>query len=148
MKYYVAYGSNLNKEQMEIRCPGARPVGTANLAGYRLAFKGSRTGAYLTIEEDVDSLVPVAIWAVNARHEAALDRYEGYPRFYYKRDVVLAVNGQALKAFVYSMHEDRPHGIPSDWYVEICREGYRDFGLDEYYLNEAVRREVRHAAVS
>ena len=149
MKYYVAYGSNLNKEQMKWRCPGAKPIGTTNLVGYRLAFKGSQTGAYLTIEEDVDQLLPVAIWGVTARHEAALDRYEGYPKFYYKKDVVLQVNGQAIKAFVYIMDESRKYGEPSPWYVETCRHGYEDFGLDIYYLDKAVlESEERNAKVS
>ena len=30
-KLYVAYGSNLNKEQMKDRCPGAEFVGTGTL---------------------------------------------------------------------------------------------------------------------
>ena len=47
-RYYLAYGSNLNMEQMHYRCPGAVPLGTAELEGYRLLFKGSKTGAYLT----------------------------------------------------------------------------------------------------
>lgn len=140
MKYYVAYGSNLNKTQMQWRCPGAKPIGTTNLVGYELAFKGSQTGAYLTIEENVDQLVPVAIWGVTKRHEAALDRYEGYPKFYYKKDVVVCVNGQAINAFVYIMDEKRSYGIPSPWYVETCRQGYEDFGLNAYYLDKAIMK--------
>ena len=34
--YYLAYGSNLNVEQMKKRCPDAVVVGTAVLDGYRL----------------------------------------------------------------------------------------------------------------
>lgn len=137
-RYYVAYGSNLNKEQMAWRCPGAKPLGIANLVGYELKFKGSQTGAYLTIEENKDSLVPVAIWAVTAKDEATLDRYEGFPKFYYKKKVILPLNGDAVECFVYIMHEDRPLGVPSPWYVETCRMGYEDFGLDTYYLDKAV----------
>ena len=37
-KYYLAYGSNLNLEQMSRRCPTARVVGKAQLENYRLAF--------------------------------------------------------------------------------------------------------------
>ena len=43
MKYYLAYGSNLNKEQMQKRCPGAVPVGTMTLKGFELKFKGPLT---------------------------------------------------------------------------------------------------------
>ena len=49
MKYYLAYGSNLNVRQMMHRCPGAKPVGKMVLEGYELLFKGSKTGSYLTI---------------------------------------------------------------------------------------------------
>ena len=46
-RYYIAYGSNLNIPQMRMRCPGARIIGTSVVEGYRLLFKGSRTGSYL-----------------------------------------------------------------------------------------------------
>ncbi len=84
-RYYIAYGSNLNIRQMRIRCPHARVIGTAVINDYELLFKGSRTGAYLTIEPKVGSEVPVAVWEVTESDEAALDRYEGYPVFYYKK---------------------------------------------------------------
>lgn len=50
-RYYIAYGSNLNVPQMRMRCPHATILGTANLKGWELLFKGSKTGSYLTIEE-------------------------------------------------------------------------------------------------
>ena len=50
-RYYIAYGSNLNVPQMQMRCPHATILGTAALKGWELLFKGSKTGSYLTIEE-------------------------------------------------------------------------------------------------
>ena len=78
-RYYIAYGSNLNVGQMRMRCPGARIIGTSVVEGYRLLFKGSRTGSYLTIEPQEGASVPVAAWAVTEEDEEALDRYEGFP---------------------------------------------------------------------
>ncbi len=49
-KLYIAYGSNMDEEQMAFRCPTATLVGTAIVEGYELIFKGSRTGSYATIE--------------------------------------------------------------------------------------------------
>lgn len=137
MKYYLAYGSNLNKRQMQMRCPGALPVGHFMMKGYRLVFKGSKTGSYLTIEKDENSSVPIGVWEVTKGHEAALDRYEGYPTFYYKMEGYLAKMPKN-KAFIYIMHEDRPYGIPSNSYLEVCQEGYKDFGFDESYLFKAL----------
>ena len=48
-KLYVAYGSNLNKEQMCYRCPTAKFVGTGIIEGYELQFKGALHGACATI---------------------------------------------------------------------------------------------------
>ena len=61
-RYYIAYGSNLNIRQMRMRCPHATILGTANLKGWELLFKGSKTGSYLTIEECESGTVPVVIW--------------------------------------------------------------------------------------
>lgn len=142
-RYYIAYGSNLNIPQMRMRCPGARIIGTSVLEGWRLLFKGSKTGSYLTIEPQEGAGVPVAAWEVSAENEAALDRYEGFPAFYYKKEMELTLKGiktgklRRRKVFVYIMHEDRPLGLPSEFYMETCRQGYRSFGFDEAFLERA-----------
>lgn len=146
-KYYIAYGSNLHVGQMAARCPGARPVGVAWLEGWRLAFRGSKTGAYLTIIPDKRAKCPVAIWAINAKHEAALDRYEGFPVFYQKQTIRLHMEPlrgaknqkpRDIDAMVYIMDPSRPAGYPSESYVRVCRTGYKNFGLPIEYLAAAV----------
>ena len=135
-RYYIAYGSNLNIYQMRYRCPNARIIGTAVVPNYELLFKGSKTGSYLTIEPKKGSNVPVAVWETTAEDEFALDRYEGYPTFYYKKELVLPIKGiktgkvRNRKVYVYIMHEDRPIGIPTKSYVRTCIEGYHNFGFD------------------
>ena len=143
-RYYLAYGSNLNVRQMKTRCPKATILGTAKLKGWELLFKGSKTGSYLTIEENENGSVPVVIWEVTPSDEKALDRYEGYPAFYYKKDIKLQYKGirtgkrRTINAFAYIMHEDRPLGIPSQYYVETCLTGYRTFGFDTKNLYTAI----------
>lgn len=143
-RYYIAYGSNLNVWQMRYRCPDAKIVGTAVLNGWRLLFKGSKSGAYLTIEKDENGCVPVAVWSVSETDEQRLDRYEGFPSFYYKKELPVTISGirtgriSKRNAFVYIMHEERPLGIPSSAYIKTCAEGYRDFGFDTEMLFEAV----------
>ena len=41
------------------------------------------------------------------------------------------------KVFVYIMHEERPFGVPSSYYMRTCAEGYRYFGFDFDTLVEA-----------
>ena len=142
-RYYIAYGSNLNVRQMLMRCPDARMIGTATIPNYRLMFKGSKTGSYLTIEPENGMEVPVGVWAVSAADELSLDRYEGYPNFYYKKELELPITGirsgkvRNRKVFVYIMHEDRPLGTPTNFYMRTCMEGYYNFGFDYEYLLQA-----------
>ena len=118
-------------------------IGTATLENYRLMFKGSKTGSYLTIEPEEGCSVPVGVWEVSARDELALDRYEGYPTFYYKKELELPITGivtgkvRQRNAFVYIMHEERQLGVPSNLYMRICMEGYSDFGFDYDVLWDA-----------
>ena len=143
-RYYIAYGSNLNVEQMKHRCPDARVVGTATLEGWTLLFKGSKTGSYLTIEPKKGASVPVAVWEVSERDELNLDRYEGYPNFYYKKDIEVSYKGittgrvRKRQAFVYIMHEGRPLGQPSEYYLNACARGYHFFDFDVNRLIQAV----------
>ena len=142
-RYYLAYGSNLNMEQMHYRCPGAVPLGTAELEGYRLLFKGSKTGSYLTIEKAEGFTVPVGVWSVTAEDEERLDHYEGFPHFYYKTELDITYSGihtgrkRRCRAFLYIMHEERQPGIPSWVYMNTCRRGYADFGFDKDALATA-----------
>ena len=145
-RYYIAYGSNLNIEQMRFRCPDARVIGTANLDGWELLFKGSKTGSYLTVEPKTGSTVPVAVWEVSEADEQNLDRYEGFPAFYYKKEMNLTIKGiktgrlRKRRVFVYIMHEDRPIGKPSHYYLATCIDGYKSFGFDLNVLAEAYEK--------
>ena len=144
-RYYIAYGSNLNTMQMKWRCPCATVLGTAELKDWRLVFKGSKTGSYLTIEPYEGYTVPVVVWEVTETDEASLDRYEGYPTFYYKQEFELEYRGissgrtRKKKVFVYIMQSDRPYGVPSKHYLETCAFGYDIFKFDTNILREAYR---------
>ena len=151
-RYYIAYGSNLNIQQMVLRCPNSRVIGTSEIPNYELLFKGSKTGSYLTIERKEGASVPVAIWEVTAEDEKALDRYEGYPNFYYKTEMRLPVKGirtgkvREKTAFAYIMHEDRQLGVPSWGYVDICVEGYRTFRFDPDLIYMAIDKSLEVSA--
>ena len=130
MKYYLAYGSNLNKEQMAHRCPGAVPVGAAVISDYQLVFRRG----FLTIEPKEGSEVPVGIWKITAEDEKALDRYEGFPRFYIKKDFDIGMAN--IMAYGYPIQK------PSDQYLLTVAKGYADFGFDQQPLKDAYYRSI------
>ena len=88
-KLYVAYGSNLNIAQMALRCPTAHIYGTGLLNNWELIYRGSMTGSYATIRRRKGSAVPVVVWSIMENDEKSLDIYEGYPRFYFKQNVMV-----------------------------------------------------------
>lgn len=124
-KYYLAYGSNLNKRQMAYRCPNAVPVGVAIIPDYALVFRRG----YLTIEPKAGGCVPVGVWEITEEDEKALDHYEGFPKFYFKQDFRVEVNGDALDCMAYIMTDGHPIQAPSADYLGIVDHGYADFGF-------------------
>lgn len=136
---YAAYGSNLNHNQMDYRCPGAKFLGSTCIKGWKLQFN-----TFLTIVPDENSLVPLGIWEVDENHLFALDRYEGYPSFYRKVTIKVVLDGQAREVMLYIMNDVRRISPPSSHYLSGVEEGYRDCGMLEYidYLNKAVSESI------
>lgn len=131
MKFYLAYGSNLNKAQMRERCFDAKPVGKLLFSNARLVFRGVADVIYAP-----GFNVPCGLWRISPRDEAALDRYEGVSSGLYRKEMVDLHNGK--HALIYLMNSD---GImpPSQYYVDSIRQGYKDFKLAQRYLDEAVK---------
>lgn len=139
-RLYVAYGSNLNLEQMERRCPTAKVVGTAELKDHELLFRGSSDSAVATVEPKEGASVPVLLWDIQPGDEKALDRYEGFPRLYGKEDMSVDMGDRTVEAMVYVMTPGREPGLPSELYYGIIQEGYRSAGFDPSVLEAAVQR--------
>jgi gamma-glutamylcyclotransferase (GGCT)/AIG2-like uncharacterized protein YtfP len=137
-KLYVAYGSNLNIPQMALRCPTARIYGAGVLNNWELLYRGSKTGSYATIRRKQGSAVPVVVWTIGKRDELSLDRYEGYPNFYFKQNVMVSLPFGKKKAMVYIMNTSATPGRPSERYVNTIREGYARNNLNMEYLEESL----------
>lgn len=135
-KLMVAYGSNISKRQMRQRCPNARPLGKFMMTSARLVFRNVADLVFAPGEK-----TPCALWMINADDERSLDIYEGISSgVYFKTDEIrIEYAGQRRKAVMYLMTTD---GIypPSQAYADTIRRGYRDFGMDERYLDDAIRR--------
>ena len=143
--FYLAYGSNLSLERMQSRCPDAEVVSKTEIPGYRLLFKKSASGFYATIEQDANCRVPVLVYKISEYDEALLNRYEGYPKHYYKKHFQLPIKtmkGGRLKGtkqcMVYVLHEDRLLGEPTMEYFNLLDEGYAKWGFDTEILDKAL----------
>lgn len=141
-RLYVAYGSNLSLTQMSRRCPTAHLVGLSELEGYGLLFRGYPYSAVATIEPKEGGRVPVIIWSIQGMDERALDRYEGYPHLYGKQQVQLTVGNEPVEAMVYIMNPGQRMGQPSQRYLDIIKEGYRQAGFDMEPLEAAAAQSM------
>ena len=137
-RLYIAYGSNLNKGQMQHRCPTAKPIAVATLKDHQLVFQGRPYGAHANVIPAEGQEVPVAIWEISARDEANLDIYEGVRGGYYTKETMeIEVNGEMQEALIYIMTPN-PYGTPTDEYLHTIAVGYADFNLPAQILNKAV----------
>lgn len=130
MKTYVAYGSNMNVKQMSWRCPDAEVIGTGELIGWKLTFRGNGRCGVANIEPESGSLVPVVIWKISPQDERNLDVYEGYPHLYIKEYVDVTYKGRKVNGMAYIMTDGHRISGPNGSYLNTIAEGYDDFGLD------------------
>jgi len=128
---YFAYGSNLNLDQMQIRCPRAKPLCRADLPGFRLVFK-----THADVIPDPRGRVIGAVYEITAECERALDRYEGFPSYYVKRTILTADGREAM---FYVMTPRRTLMLPSESYLDCIKRGYQDWGLEPRPLATALR---------
>ena len=135
---YLAYGSNLNIEQMSFRCPDAKPWGATVLPDYKLTFWGGWGSAVATIVSCKGCSVPVALWSISSSDEKALDAYEGFPRLYRKEYLPLKWGGRHVRAMVYIMNQGLANP-PGRGYFATILKGYRDFDIHPEPLFRALR---------
>ena len=139
---YFAYGSNINLDQMAYRCPAAQVVGPVVLEGYELLFRGNASGnGVATIKPKEGQQVHGLLWRITPGCERSLDLYEGYPHLYEKESVAVRDNaGRQLTVMAYVMTDGdrwRSPALPSEYYYQGIRDGYRQNGLPLSKLKQA-----------
>lgn len=123
---YFAYGSNLDAEQMRLRCPTARPLEPARLAGHRLAFTHYSQrwqGGAADVLPQPGGVVWGLVYEMGADDFARLDPFEsGYARVELE---VEAVTRGRLRVTSYSV-VDKGEFAPHPVYLEkMLRWGSR-----------------------
>ena len=139
---YIAYGLNMDREGMKLRCPTATFLGMAKLNGYRLEFR-----TFATVVPDENSYVPVMVWDIKKRDEQTLDRVESYPEYYRKETVEFdwafdnnhnEKSGKD-KAMIYIMNEGRGRlSRPSQGYYDLIKFTWVEYGFPVEPLQEAL----------
>ena len=129
---YIAYGSNINLEQMAYRCPHSKVLGISEIKDFELEFRG-----VATIVPKVNASVPVLIWELDERDLPILNRYEGWPRLYRQEKMEFELNGKTFEGMAYLMNYGKI-APPSQQYYNTILQGYRENALDESFLQKAL----------
>jgi gamma-glutamylcyclotransferase (GGCT)/AIG2-like uncharacterized protein YtfP len=148
-KYYFAYGSNLNKEQMKHRCPKAKAIGGLELPKAQLVFNGVADVVFHETKTAVGGL-----YKITDECEKALDAYEGVTSYkgrgaYRKETIKVIVSEKGEErisdALIYVMNRDNRR-MPTVSYLNTIKQGFEDFGLDQSFLNRALLDTRKEAA--
>lgn len=137
-KYYFAYGNEMDADQMTEYCSSAKFIGTAQVAGYHVVFKGFPSGHYAAMEEEADSLVYGVVWEIDDAEEDGLDRAHGIPNIYDKGDMTVTVDGKEYACLTYVMPADRAYGLPRASYYNKMEAAFAKYGFPKPVIDKTL----------
>ena len=131
---YFAYGSNLNHFQMKRRCKDSIFLKKYELKGYKLNFRSQYRAA--DIERKKKSIVQGALFEISKSDEKKLDVYEDFPILYTK----MYFKYYKKKVMTYIMNKKTKFRYPTEKYLNIVKQGYKDCKLNKKYLIKALNQ--------
>ena len=131
---YFAYGSNLNLFQMKRRCKDSVFIKKYELKGYKLNFRSKYRAA--DIEKSKNSIVPGALFEISKSDEKKLDVYEDFPILYKK----LYFTYYNKTVMTYIMVNKTEFRYPTERYLNVVKQGYKDCNLNTDYLFKALNK--------
>lgn len=134
-KYMVAYGMNTNLYEMQYRCPKAKSLGAVTLQDHKFAFR-----THADVQPSRGDTVECVLWSITADCEAALDRLEGFPHYYKKKNVIVQHGDKKITAMIYYMADTRSDSLsyPGEHYARMLFEGYTDHGISHAQIDHAL----------
>ena len=133
MIYYFAYGSNVHHFPMKKRCPKCLYIKKIILKNFQLTFRNK--GGWADIEKKNNKQVYGGLYLISKYAETRLDKYEDYPIVYKK--IYFKYNGK--KVMTYTMVRKTKLVHPTDRYLNIIKQGYKDCRIKIKSLNIALQ---------
>ncbi len=136
MTLYFAYGSNMSRALMRPRCPSAREIGIAELAGYRLIITAD---GYASIVRSRGASVHGLLWRLGSRDLAALHAYENVAGGLYRTETLPVRLGTRRVAALVYIGRSRAPGVPRPGYMELVLAAAEDIDLPAAYRRDLAR---------
>ena len=136
MTAYFAYGSNMSRALMGMRCPSARAVGPAVLDDHRFVITAD---GYASVIAQPGEMVHGILWRLTPRDIAVLNAFEGIDSGLYRcRVLPVRAQGRRVAALVY-VARARARGRPRPGYLEAVVAAAREWGLPADYARSLER---------
>jgi len=133
---YFAYGSNLWRRQMVMRCPGQRAIGAGRLPGWRWIITAR---GYASIVRSEPDYVLGTAYDLSESDVLSLDRFEGVDQGHYRKERIrVDVEGRSLDCLVY-IDPVVEEGSPQEEYIVRINNGIHDAGLATDYVARYLR---------
>ena len=146
---YFAYGSNLDWQQMQNRCPSAEFICRAVIPDYRLAFtrrSSKRNCGVADVIPYEGSMVWGVVYQISETDVGALDGSEGFKpdrercmNAYVREEFRAFTEGDTsnpllVSVYIANKQDDPP--LPNNEYKELIVQGARYWHLPEEYIEE------------
>jgi gamma-glutamylcyclotransferase (GGCT)/AIG2-like uncharacterized protein YtfP len=118
---------------MKRRCKDSVFLKKFELKGYRLNFRSKYRAA--DIEKKKNSIVTGGLFEISKSDEKKLDLYEDFPILYKK----IYFKYYNKKVMTYIMNNKTQFRYPTEKYLNVIKQGYRDCKLDDKFLIKALR---------
>ena len=144
MIHYFAYGSNLDRSQMQDRCPVSRLLGVGCLQGYRLDFThySSRwSGGVADVVKSEGAEVWGVVYEITDSNQKKLDGYEGCPDWYeggpgtYTRfQTNIRTGDEEMEGvWTYTVQDKKGFIPPGKNYLAILKRACVEYGFPDSY---------------
>lgn len=127
-RLYFAFGSNMDHDQMKLRCPKAKFLTKVSIPNSALVFRGGLADA---VPRQGANLYGAA-WLITHECELTLDRYEGVASgLYFKDEVPVRAKGKDTSMLIYRMLEETDLVPPTDSYLGGILQGFDHCGWSD-----------------
>ncbi|MEM1583730.1 MAG: gamma-glutamylcyclotransferase family protein [Nitrososphaerota archaeon] len=142
--WFFAYGWALDKSLLKKVIGEVDEPKKAVLRGYRLVFdvfSPSWRGGVANIVEDENNLVYGAVYKINVGQLERLDEAVGVPRIFFRRKVVVEVEGiGSVESVTYLSTSGRGRWVkPSEQYVSVLLKGLKQLRYDDDIIQKIKR---------
>jgi len=134
--YYFAYGSNLSKRQMALRCPESNYLISGRLSGYSWLINSR---GYASIKLSPNALVLGEIFTLSGQDIAFLDLYEHVAEGMYSKYILSIQTKKGIYDCLVYVASNNDIGKPQTEYIERINVGIKSANFPDDYVDQCIR---------